>query len=110
MRFFAPKSALCAIREFGAIALPSGDDAVNERLRLVKSQAPRGVDLVVEVAGTAPVLPEGVSMLRVGGTYGEARLEGSRNWRCVAHELFSRQLSRVWCTLILDSISSLPSS
>lgn len=51
--------------DFGGIAVPA--DAAMHRTILDESGG--GVDLALEVAGTASVIPEGIALLRPGGTY-----------------------------------------
>lgn len=56
---------LALVPEFGGIALPT-DASLKKK---VQEESGGGVDLALEVAGTAAVIPDGVAMLRPGGTY-----------------------------------------
>lgn len=61
---------LSLVSEFGGIPLradPANWQASVERLRAASGGA--GADLVVEVAGSAAVVPQGMSVLRFGGHY-----------------------------------------
>ncbi|WP_438479741.1 zinc-binding dehydrogenase [Oleiharenicola lentus] len=61
---------LALVREFGGIPLradPANWPAAAEQVRTASGGA--GADLVVEVAGSAAVIPQGVAMLRAGGCY-----------------------------------------
>ncbi len=61
-------------KEFGAdYTLNVSQTTVEERLSVVRDLTRgRGADVVVECVGIAQVLPEGLDMLRTGGTYIEA--------------------------------------
>jgi threonine dehydrogenase-like Zn-dependent dehydrogenase len=56
---------LAMVAEFGGIAVPA--DAQMEKRILEESGG--GVDLALEVAGSAAVIPDGIALLRPGGTY-----------------------------------------
>jgi L-iditol 2-dehydrogenase len=54
-------------------AIDPDETTKRERLELVRSATDgRGADLVVECAGVPEIIPEGIEMLRRGGTYVEA--------------------------------------
>jgi L-iditol 2-dehydrogenase len=65
---------LSLAREFGAdYTLNVAQTTAEERIDLVRSLTHgRGADIVVECAGIAEVVPEGLDMLRKGGIYVEA--------------------------------------
>ena len=54
---------------FGAIPLAATPGAWPANAERIRSECPQGVDLVVELAGTAAVVPEGMEILRPGGLY-----------------------------------------
>lgn len=56
---------LALVPDFGGIAVPA--DAAMHKTILEESGG--GVDLALEVAGTASVIPDGIALLRPGGTY-----------------------------------------
>lgn len=72
----APQTRLDLAKEYGAdvvINLEEVPDAA-ERVRLVKAETPGGfgADVVFECAGVPAAIPEGLDMLRRGGTFVEA--------------------------------------
>lgn len=56
---------LALVAEFGGIPVMAGPDM---RTRVL-DESGGGVDLVLEVAGSAAVIPDGIAVLRPGGTY-----------------------------------------
>ena len=56
---------LSMVAEFGGMAVPA--DAQMQKRILDESGG--GVDLALEVAGSAAVIPDGIALLRAGGTY-----------------------------------------
>ena len=69
----APESRLELAKEFGAdvtINIEEIPDA-EERIELVKKETPGGygADVVFECAGVPTAIPEGLDMVRRGGTY-----------------------------------------
>jgi L-iditol 2-dehydrogenase len=72
----APDSRLELARTFGADLTISIDDVPDpdERVRMVREETPGGygADVVFECTGVPASLPEGLDMLRRGGTYVEA--------------------------------------
>jgi len=44
-------------------------DTAEERIAMINKVAPNGVDVVVEMTGSAAVVPEGIKFLRYGGHY-----------------------------------------
>jgi L-iditol 2-dehydrogenase len=72
----APESRLELAKTFGADLTISIDDVPDpaERVRLVREETPGGygADVVFECTGVPASLPEGLDMLRRGGTYVEA--------------------------------------
>lgn len=54
---------------FGGIPLLVTPGGWAEQVRAIRAVAPRGVDLIIEVAGAPSVVPEGLSVLRFGGHY-----------------------------------------
>jgi len=72
----APDSRLELAKTFGADLTISIDDVPDpaERVRLVREETPGGygADVVFECTGVPASLPEGLDMLRRGGTYVEA--------------------------------------
>lgn len=72
----APDSRLELARQFGAdevLSIEAVPDAA-ERVRLVREATPGGygADVVFECTGVPQAIPEGIEMLRRGGTYVEA--------------------------------------
>jgi L-iditol 2-dehydrogenase len=72
----APQTRLDLAKEYGAdvvISLEEVPDAA-ERVKLVKAETPGGfgADVVFECAGVPAAIPEGLDMLRRGGTFVEA--------------------------------------
>lgn len=69
----APASRLEFAKEFGADVTINIEDIPDpkERIELVKKETPGGygADVVFECAGVPTALPEGIDMLRRGGTY-----------------------------------------
>jgi len=65
------KYKLALAKEFGAdYAINVSETTANERVKKVKDVTDgRGADVVVECVGSPNVLPEGLEMLRRGGTY-----------------------------------------
>jgi len=65
------ESRLELARQFGAHPFKAdySPEGAQARVQFIKSVAPRGVDVVVEMAGSASAVPEGVQMLRFGGHY-----------------------------------------
>ena len=57
---------LASAEKFGGVPLPAGGAAARE---LIFSEAPDGVDVCVETAGSAAVIAEGADFLRRGGLY-----------------------------------------
>jgi len=55
--------------KFGAHPLDGSPERMSERLLKIRSAAPDGADLVVEVAGSSSLIPEGLQALRFGGHY-----------------------------------------
>lgn len=72
----APGTRLELAKEFGADEVLSIDEVRDpaERVRLVRELTPGGygADVVFECTGVPPSIPEGIDMLRRGGTYVEA--------------------------------------
>ncbi|MCP4645119.1 MAG: alcohol dehydrogenase catalytic domain-containing protein [bacterium] len=60
---------LALVESFGGIAVDGRPDAYPKQRDRILDVAPRGLDLAVEVAGYAPLVAEGVRLLRVGGHY-----------------------------------------
>ena len=60
---------LALIPEFGGVPLRA--DPINwpAAVKRLREASPEGVDLVIEVAGSAEAVPQGVSVLRPGGSY-----------------------------------------
>ena len=54
---------------FGAIPLHAAPGSWPANAERIRTDCPHGVDLVVELAGTAAVVPEGMDILRTGGLY-----------------------------------------
>jgi threonine dehydrogenase-like Zn-dependent dehydrogenase len=54
---------------FGGIPLRIEGDNFDDREREIRNVCPRGVDMVVEMAGNPEVVSEGVKLLRNGGHY-----------------------------------------
>ena len=71
----APASRLALAREFGADLTINIEEVKSpaERLKLVKEATPGGygADVVIECTGVPASIPEGIEMLRRGGTYVE---------------------------------------
>ena len=72
----APSSRLALAKEFGAaetVSIEEIPDAA-ERVRIVRELTPGGLgaDVVFECTGVPASIPEGIDMLRRGGTYVEA--------------------------------------
>eukprot|EP00927_Polykrikos_kofoidii_P044483 TRINITY_DN38437_c0_g1_i1.p1 TRINITY_DN38437_c0_g1~~TRINITY_DN38437_c0_g1_i1.p1 ORF type:complete len:427 (+),score=57.27 TRINITY_DN38437_c0_g1_i1:45-1325(+) len=65
------RNRLATAEKFGAIPvlIQAGEEHAHERMKLVKSHCPYGVDIVVEMTGARTVVSEGVSFLRNGGHY-----------------------------------------
>lgn len=57
------------IAAFGAVPIDGHPDRYSQARRRIVDAHPHGVDAVIEVAGVASLVPEGVALLRVGGTY-----------------------------------------
>lgn len=72
----APDSRLALAKEFGADVTISIDQVrdADDRVRLVREETPGGLgaDVVFECTGVPAAIPEGLDMLRRGGTYVEA--------------------------------------
>jgi threonine dehydrogenase-like Zn-dependent dehydrogenase len=72
----APDSRLQLAKEFGADVTISIEEVPDpaERVRLVREETPGGygADVVFECTGVPASIPEGIDMLRRGGTYVEA--------------------------------------
>ncbi len=72
----APDSRLALAREFGADVTISIEEVPDpaERVRLAREETPGGygADVVFECTGVPASIPEGIDMLRRGGTYVEA--------------------------------------
>ena len=58
------------VRLFGGIPVDGRPQCYPESRQQITAVAEHGVDAVLEVAGEASLVPEGVSLLRVGGWYG----------------------------------------
>jgi putative phosphonate catabolism associated alcohol dehydrogenase len=56
---------LALVPEFGGIAIPA-NESMKKR---ILEESGGGVDLALEVAGSASVIPDGIALLRPGGTY-----------------------------------------
>ena len=63
------KGRLERAEAFGGIPVDGRAERYAESRRVIEQAAPRGVDAVIEVAGAAALVPEGVRLLRPGGTY-----------------------------------------
>jgi threonine dehydrogenase-like Zn-dependent dehydrogenase len=61
---------LALVPQFGGIAIDGRPQHYTDARDTITSAAPDGVDAVLEVAGVSDLVPEGVALLRVGGTYG----------------------------------------
>ena len=72
----APKSRLDLAKEWGADVVVNIEDVpdVAERVKLVRAETPGGygADVAFECAGVPAAIPEGLDMLRRGGTFVEA--------------------------------------
>jgi L-iditol 2-dehydrogenase len=67
----APRARLALATRLGAdVTLSLTDDAVAARLDAVRAQTGgRGADVVIEASGNPAAVPEGLELLRDGGTY-----------------------------------------
>jgi putative phosphonate catabolism associated alcohol dehydrogenase len=60
---------LALIAEFGGVPLRGDPGGWLDSVGQLRDASPDGVDLVIEVAGSAEAVPQGVSVLRPGGSY-----------------------------------------
>jgi threonine dehydrogenase-like Zn-dependent dehydrogenase len=60
---------LAQVAAFGGIAIDGHPDRYDRSREQILDAAPDGVDAVLETAGVAALVPEGVRILRPGGTY-----------------------------------------
>ncbi len=60
---------LSLVPDFGGIPLTADAASWPDSLSRLREASPDGVDLVLEVAGSAATVPQGVDALRVGGRY-----------------------------------------
>lgn len=63
------ESRLSLIPDFGGVPLRADARNWPKAIEQIRAMAHDGVDLVLEVAGSAKVVPEGVNILRPGGQY-----------------------------------------
>ena len=112
----APASRLELAEAFGAdvvINIESVAD-VDERIKLVKSETPGGygADVVFECTGVPAAIPEGVEMLRRGGTYvegGHFTDAGDVTMNPFNHFVFRHiTLVGVWASTISHFVRGLP--
>ena len=58
------------VTQFGGIAIDGRSHKYAQSRQQITAVAPRGVDAVIEVAGVAELIQEGIRLLRPGGYYG----------------------------------------
>jgi len=63
------ETRLDCVASFGGIPLDGSPERYPDSCRQIEAAAPHGIDAIVEVAGSADLVPEGVRLLRPGGTY-----------------------------------------
>ncbi len=61
---------LAQVSQFGGIAVDGRSDHYPQSRKQITAVAPYGVDAVLEFAGVADLVPEGIRLLRPGGHYG----------------------------------------
>lgn len=112
----APASRLELAKAFGAdvtINIEEVPDA-QERIEAVKAETPGGygADVVFECTGVPPAIPEGVEMLRRGGTYvegGHFTDAGDVSMNPFNHFVFRHiTLVGVWASTITHFVRGLP--
>ena len=64
------KKRLALVSSFGGIPIDARRSGYKQEQRKILNAAPVGVDAVLEVAGVAELVPEGIQLLRTGGHYG----------------------------------------
>lgn len=64
------ESRLAHVAKFGGIPVDGRSDHYSKACEAIQAVAPHGVDAVLEVAGVSALVPEGIRLLRAGGTYG----------------------------------------
>ena len=68
------ESRLSLVPQFGGIPVDGREEYYPDARQKILEHAPDGVDAVLEVAGVASLIPEGIRLLRNGGFYGLAGL------------------------------------
>ena len=63
------KTRLAQVPRFGGIPVDGRPASYPQSRRQIEAAAPHGVDVVLEVAGVAELVPEGIRLLRPGGFY-----------------------------------------
>ncbi|MBT4498048.1 MAG: alcohol dehydrogenase catalytic domain-containing protein [Gemmatimonadetes bacterium] len=63
------ETRLARVTAFGGIPLDGSPERYPDSRSQIEAAAPHGVDAVVEMAGSAGLVPEGVRLLRPGGAY-----------------------------------------
>ena len=61
---------LAQIERFGGIPIDGRTEYYPKARKIIVELAPDGVDAVLEMAGVASLVPEGIRLLRIGGYYG----------------------------------------
>ncbi len=64
------QNRLAQVPNFGGIPINGQPDQYGEERKKILAVAEPGVDAVLEIAGVAALVPEGLRLLRIGGTYG----------------------------------------